>query len=189
MKKILSIIVLALTLIAGQANATSIAVNGKNPTEIYRGSVYKDDGATVTYNDGTTADVSGDTSKVNTNRNGTYAVDYSATDTDGSGETATAQRTVNVVGGSGAIIFKNPTITRYSVESIGANQYRIHLTGKNLPLRASSQIKLGKDLNEVSFADWQAYSEVITVNTDANKILIWVKNSTGTGKVKTIILK
>ena len=189
MKKILSIIALVSIIAAGTANATSIAVNGNNPTEIKAGTVYTDQGATVTYNDGTNAPVVGDISKVNASKQGSYAVDYSAIDTDGSGETATATRTVKVVGGGSSRIYKIPSIVDYSVVKIGENTYQINTRGKNLPLRASSQIKWGKDMDEVSSATWATYSETITVQTDASSIVLWVKNSDSTGKTTTVVLK
>lgn len=188
MNKVLAIIVLAITIVAGQANATSIAVNGNNPTEVGYGSVYQDQGATVTYNDSTTAQVAGE-GNVDTKKSGTYSVNYSATDTDESGETATATRTVNVVGGGVVRIFKIPSIIDYSVIKLEENTYQINTVAKNLPIRASSQIKWGKDLDEVSFAEWQPYGEIITVYTEADQIILWPKNSDSTGKLKTIRLK
>jgi len=192
MKKVLSILVLSFMIVAGQASATTIAVNGNNPAQVSQGSVYQDAGATVTYNDGNTAPVAGDTSEVNTRANGTYAVAYTATDTDESGEVATATRTVNVVGGGSSRIFQIPSIVDYSFKKISDNIYEFHFVGKNMDvIRQKAKIKWGTDENTVSFAEWEEYSEVkdIYIPDGQNSITFWVRNSDSTGKILTVSLK
>lgn len=135
MKKFLSIIILILALVAGQANATSIAVNGNNPANVDQGTTYQDQGATATYNNGSTAQITGDTSGVDTSKTGTYSVGYTATDTDGSGETATGSRTVNVVNAGGPVIIpKIAEIIKYSYTKVGPNAYIFNFVVKNRPL-------------------------------------------------------
>ena len=73
-----------------------IKLNGQSPVTINVGSSYADAGATATNKDGSSVTVTAD-NQVDTAAVGTYYVNYSATNTNG---TATAQRTVNVVIGA-----------------------------------------------------------------------------------------
>jgi len=192
MKKILSIIVLILALVAGQANATSIAVNGNNPANVNQGSAYQDQGATATYNDGTTGQISGDTSGVDTSKTGTYSVGYTTTDTDGSGETASASRTVNVVSSGGFVIIpKIAKIVKYSYTKVGPNAYIFNFVGKNIDGRSSKEfIKWGGTIDQMERRGWQRYRENGNiVHTSSDTVYFWVKNRFGTGKVLEVKLK
>jgi hypothetical protein len=73
-----------------------ITLNGASTVTVTLGSTYEDAGATAKNKDGSAVTVTANTSAVNTNQTGSYAVTYSATNDNG---TTTATRTVNVVVG------------------------------------------------------------------------------------------
>jgi len=89
--------ILTRTITVKDTTPPEITILGSNPLQIEKGDAYAEAGAQVTDNiEGTvTLNSSHTTGSVDTNTVGTYTVNYSYTDT--GGNTATANRTVNVV--------------------------------------------------------------------------------------------
>ncbi len=90
--------------------------------------------------------------------------------------------------------FRIPWLASIDYEKCGVydyyNNYRFHFTGVSMDvIRDKAKIKWGSTLLQMEQADWQTFSQELTIPVKGKYMFFWVRNSDSTGKWYKIEIK